>query len=46
MKLKPLKTKRDHALALKRIEKLWDAKANTVKGDEIDILATLVTVYE
>ena len=31
---------------LKRIEKLWDAKPGTSRGDELDILSTLVEKYE
>lgn len=46
MKLKPLKNKIDHSLALQRIDDLWNAKINTPKGDELDVLTTLVCAYE
>ena len=46
MNIKPIKTKKDYESALKRIEELWDAKKNTPKGDELDVLATLVEAYE
>jgi len=46
MNIKPIKTKRDHQAALKRIEALWDANPKTPEGDELDILATLVSSYE
>ncbi len=46
MNIKPIKTKQDYKAALKRIEVLWDAKPSTLKGDELDILATLVCAYE
>lgn len=46
MKIKPIKTKSDYEKALRRIETLWDAKKNTPRGDELDILSTLVEVYE
>ena len=46
MDIKPIKTKKDHAQALKRIEALMTAKANTPAGDELDILVTLVEAYE
>lgn len=46
MDIKPIKTKKDHAQALKRIEVLMAAKANTPQGDELDILVTLVEAYE
>jgi len=46
MNIKPIKTKKDYREALERIEKLWDAKFNTKKGDELDILTTLIEKYE
>ncbi len=42
MTIKPIKTERDYQKALKEIEKLWDAKPNTAKGDRLDVLVTLV----
>lgn len=46
MNIKPIKTEQDYEQALKRIEQLWDANPNTAEGDELDILVTLVEVYE
>src|SRR5438093_11818362 len=46
MTIKPIKTERDYQKALKEIEKLWDAKPNTAKGDQLDVLVTLVEAYE
>lgn len=46
MDIKPIKTKKDHANALKRIEQLMSAKANSPEGDELDVLVTLVEAYE
>jgi len=46
MDIKPIKTEKDYQAALKRLEKLMDAKKNTAKGDELDKLATLVEAYE
>lgn len=46
MKIKPIKTEADYEAALERIEALFDAKPNTAKGDELEILITLVTAYE
>jgi HTH-type transcriptional regulator/antitoxin HigA len=46
MTIKPIKTERDYKKALKEIEKLWDAKPNTAKGDRLDVLVTLVEAYE
>lgn len=46
MTIKPIKTERDYQEALKEIEKLWDAKPDTAKGDRFDVLVTLVEAYE
>jgi HTH-type transcriptional regulator/antitoxin HigA len=46
MEIRPIKTKRDYEKALRRVEKLMDAKAGTDGGDELDVLATLVEAYE
>jgi HTH-type transcriptional regulator/antitoxin HigA len=46
MTIKPIKTERDHQQALKEIERLWDAKPRTAAGDRLDVLVTLVEVYE
>lgn len=46
MDIKPVKTKADHRAALKEIESLMMAKANTREGDRLDVLTTLVEAYE
>lgn len=46
MTIKPIKTERDYRMALKEIERLWDAKPNTPKGDRLEVLVTLVEAYE
>ena len=46
MDIRPIKTKKDHANALKRIDQLMSAKANSPEGDELDVLVTLVEAYE
>ena len=46
MTIKPIKTEHDYHKALKEIEKLWDAKPNTSKGNRLDVLVTLVEAYE
>ncbi|HUO10148.1 MAG TPA: transcriptional regulator [Phycisphaerae bacterium] len=46
MKLKPVKNERDYQRALKEIEGLMDARANTPEGDRLDVLATLVDAWE
>jgi HTH-type transcriptional regulator/antitoxin HigA len=40
--IKPIRTKRDYDAALKEIERLWGAKADTPEGDRLDVLATLI----
>jgi HTH-type transcriptional regulator/antitoxin HigA len=46
MKPKLIKTEADHAAALARIEELFCAKPDTTEGDELDLLVTLVELYE
>ena len=46
MIIKPIKTERDYKRALREIDKLMDAKRNTSEGDRLDVLATLVAVWE
>lgn len=46
MEIKPIRTKRDHAAALRSIEQLMAAKRNSPDGDRLDVLVTLVEAYE
>lgn len=46
MKIKPIKTQDDYESALERVEALFEAKPNTPKGDELEVLITLVSAYE
>ncbi|MFA7054248.1 MAG: transcriptional regulator, partial [Kiritimatiellia bacterium] len=46
MQPKLIKTDADYQSALTRIETLFDAKPGTSEGDELDLLATLVDLYE
>jgi HTH-type transcriptional regulator/antitoxin HigA len=46
MTITPIRTKADHKAALKTIESLMHAKANSPEGDRLDILVTLVEAYE
>ncbi len=46
MTIRPIRNANDHESALKRIQALMSAKAGTDEGDELDILATLVSAYE
>ena len=46
MNIKPIKTKKDYKQALERLELIFDAKKNTIKGDELELLSILVDNYE
>ncbi|HEX9836554.1 MAG TPA: helix-turn-helix domain-containing protein [Alphaproteobacteria bacterium] len=44
--IKPIRSDVDHAAALAEVEQLWGAKAGTLAGDRLDVLATLIDAYE
>lgn len=46
MRIKPIRTERDHEAAVARIAKIFTAKPGTPEFDELDVLATLVDAYE
>src|SRR3984885_11027741 len=46
MQIHPIRTEADHDTAVARIAELIQAKPDTAEGEELDILATLVDVYE
>jgi len=46
MDIKPIKTKASYRAALRDIESLMSAKANSPEGDRLDVLTTLVEAYE
>ena len=46
MQLKPIRTETDYEAALGEIDRLMDAEPNTLEGDRLDILTTLVEAYE
>ncbi len=46
MDIRPIKTENDYNDSIHRIEKLWGAKKDTLEGDELDLLVTLVESYE
>ena len=45
-KLKLITSKKEHRLALKAIEDLWDAKPGSEAHDSLEVLALLVEDYE
>lgn len=46
MELRPLRTRRDHAAALKEIERLWDAPERSKDSERLEVLLLLVQAYE
>ena len=44
--LKPIRTEADYEVALVEIARLWGTETGTPNGDRLDILATLIDVYE
>jgi HTH-type transcriptional regulator / antitoxin HigA len=44
--IRPIRTETDYRKALAEIETLWGTKRGTSKGDRLDVLATLIDVYE
>ena len=46
MEIKPIKSERDYQLALERLEDIFDAKAGTEEGDELEILSILIEKFE
>lgn len=46
MTIKPIRKERDHADALARVDEIFSARPGTPEFDELDVLATLIDVYE
>jgi len=46
MNIRPVNTELAYDEAIERIELLWGAEPGTLEGDELDVLLTLVNVYE
>jgi len=46
MHIKPIKTEADYEETLLEINKCFDAKPNTPRGDKLEVLVTLVESYE
>ncbi len=44
--VKPIRTNADYKKALAEARKLWGAKSGTSLGDRLDVLATLIDLYE
>ena len=46
MEIKPIKTEKDYNQALERLEKIFDSKAGSSEGDELEVLGILIDQYE
>jgi HTH-type transcriptional regulator / antitoxin HigA len=46
MRIKPIKTKKDYKVTLARMEQIFDAKAGSAEGDELEVLGILIDKYE
>ena len=46
MRIKPIRNEIDYQNALARLELIFDAKRDTVEGDELEILAMVIDNYE
>jgi HTH-type transcriptional regulator / antitoxin HigA len=44
--IRSIKTKADYQAALQRAETLMSAQPNTPEADELEVLATLIELYE
>jgi HTH-type transcriptional regulator/antitoxin HigA len=46
VEIRPIKNEKDYNSALRQIEQLFNAAPGTPEGDRLEVLATLVEVYE
>lgn len=46
MNIRPIKTETDYEWALAEIDRIFDAEPDTLEGDRLEILVTLVETYE
>ena len=44
--VKPIRSEADYEAAMEEVAALWGAKSGTPDGDRLDVLATLIDVYE
>lgn len=43
MNIKPIRTEQDYTASMARIDELWGAEIGTPEGDELEVLALLVS---
>jgi HTH-type transcriptional regulator / antitoxin HigA len=46
MTVKLIKTRQEYRAALRRVEELMDARPGTADGDELELLAAIIEIYE
>jgi len=46
MDIRPIRNRRDHAQALRAVERLWGARPGTAEADKLEVLVTLIDAYE
>ena len=46
MKLRPIRTRREHQAALKETEALWNAPEGSAAADRLEVLVLLIEAYE
>lgn len=46
MDVRPIKSEDDLRAALQEIDQLWQSRENTLEGDRLEVLLTLVEAYE
>ena len=46
MEIRPIKTEKDYEKSLERLKDIFDAKAGSKEGDELEVLSILIDNYE
>jgi HTH-type transcriptional regulator / antitoxin HigA len=46
MEIRPIRTEADHRAALAEVDRLWASEPGTPDGDRVEVLTTLIEVYE
>lgn len=46
MRIRPIRTDKDHASAMREIGKVWGSKPGTPEHDDLEVLAVLISAYE
>ena len=46
MEIRPIKTEKDYEKSLERLDDIFDAKAGSKEGDELEVISILIDNYE